>query len=74
MQDLLKAYLPVLRMEANALFITIFLSDAPTVYQQLCENAVYVRLTDENDSLRFGLTDVNKMKHLVLALSVIKLS
>ncbi|WP_025565698.1 threonine-phosphate decarboxylase [Psychromonas sp. SP041] len=72
MQELLKAYLPVLRMEANALFITIFLSDAPVVYQQLCENAIYVRLTDENDSLRFGIASTSQLEKLTLRLSAIR--
>jgi cobalamin biosynthetic protein CobC len=72
MQELLKACLPVLRMEANALFITIFLSDAPAVYQQLCENAIYVRLTDENDSLRFGIGNESQLEKLTLRLGTIK--
>ena len=72
MQALIQTYLPVLRLEANALFITVFLDDAPAVYEQLCKQAVYVRLTDENDSLRFGITDQSKMEQLILALSVIK--
>ena len=57
MQVLLKAHLSRSRIEANALFITVFLSDAPAIYQQLCENAIYVRLTDEKNALRFGLTE-----------------
>lgn len=72
MQVLLKANLPVLRLEANALFITVFLNDAPAVYEQLCEQAVYVRLTDENDALRFGIADHTKIKQLIFALSTIK--
>jgi len=72
MQVLIQTYLPVLRIEANALFITVFLDDAPAVYEQLCEQAVYVRLTDENDALRFGIADQSKMEQLILALSVIK--
>ena len=74
MQKLLKAHLPVLRMEANALFITVFLSDAPTAYQQLCENAVYVRLTDENNSLRFGIIERSKIEQLTLALKLMNLA
>lgn len=72
MQILLKTYLSVLRVEANALFITVFLNDASVVYQQLCKKAVYVRLTDENDSLRFGIANEMQLQQLAFALSTLK--
>lgn len=72
MQVLLKKYLAVLRVEANALFITVFLNDASAVYQQLCKKAVYVRLTDENDSLRFGIANEIQLQQLTFALSTLK--
>ncbi|WP_160063400.1 threonine-phosphate decarboxylase [Psychromonas sp. L1A2] len=71
MQQLLKTYLPSARVEANALFITVFLINAPVVYEQLCQQAVYVRLTDENNALRFGLTDKVNTQRLSDALATI---
>jgi len=54
---LLKNCLPAARVQSNALFITVFLQDAATVYDKLCRAGVYVRLTDELDALRFGIAD-----------------
>ena len=71
MQQLLKTYLPAARVEANALFITVFLINAPAVYEKLCQQAVYVRLTDENNALRFGLTDKVNTQRLSDALATI---
>ena len=71
MQQLLKTYLPSARVEANALFITVFLINAPAVYEQLCQQAVYVRLTDENNALRFGLTVKANIQRLTNALATI---
>jgi len=45
------------RIESNALFITVFLENAPELYDKLCQQAVYVRLTDEQDALRFGIAN-----------------
>jgi len=71
MQQLLKTYLPSARVEANALFITVFLINAPAIYEQLCQQAVYVRLTDENNALRFGLTVEANIQRLNNALATI---
>ncbi|MEI6897438.1 MAG: threonine-phosphate decarboxylase, partial [Psychromonas sp.] len=56
-EQLLQQYFSMQRIESNALFITIFLTDASALYKKLCLHAVYVRLSDENDALRFGLCD-----------------
>ena len=64
MQVLLADYLPQARIEANALFITVFASNAPELYQQLCQQACYVRLTDENNALRFGIANESQFVRL----------
>ena len=71
MQVLLKQYLPVKCIRANALFITVFLDNAAAVYQQLCQKALYVRLTDENDALRIGITNNSQLAQLKLILSTL---
>ncbi|WP_409439061.1 threonine-phosphate decarboxylase [Psychromonas sp. GE-S-Ul-11] len=71
MQLLLKSYLLNARIEANALFITVFLDNAPDIYEKLCRQAVYVRLTDEGNALRFGLTDMLNMQRLDETLATI---
>jgi len=74
MQVLLKQYLPVIRIEANNLFITVFLDNASSVYQQLCQSAIYVRLTDESNALRFGIADSEQLRQLSLKLQQSRLS
>jgi cobalamin biosynthetic protein CobC len=69
MQLVLSRYLPIKRMEANALFITVFLDNAAEVYQQLCRKALYVRLTDEQNALRFGIANEQQLVQLKLILS-----
>lgn len=61
---LLKQYLPTASIKSNALFITVFLDNAPEVYEKLCQQAVYVRLTDENDALRFGICGIDQLNIL----------
>lgn len=62
-QQLIADYLPAVCIEANALFITVFLNNAPDVYHLFCLQGLYVRLTDENDALRFGIsTDLQLIK------------
>jgi len=68
MQTILKTHFLGARIEANALFITVFLEQAREVYHQLCKQGIYVRLTDENDSLRFGIANETQLKKLKLAL------
>ena len=64
MVKLLKKQLPLARIEANALFVTVFTPDAAAIYDQLCKHAVYVRLTDEKNALRFGIADPSQLKKL----------
>lgn len=68
MRSILETHFVGARIEANALFITVFLNQAADVYHQLCEQGIYVRLTDENDSLRFGIANETQLKKLQLAL------
>jgi cobalamin biosynthetic protein CobC len=71
-QRLFEQQLPVLHIESNALFITVFLVNAPMIYDLLCKQAVYVRLTDENDALRFGIADelqLTKLESVLLNLA-----
>ena len=74
MQTLISRYLPIKRIEANALFITVFLDNAANIYQQLCRKALYVRLTDEQDSLRFGIANEQQLIQLKLILSTANLT
>jgi len=66
---LLKAIFPSARIESNALFITLFVSNAPQVYEKLCQQGVYVRLTDEQTALRFGIADKQQLIILQKALT-----
>lgn len=67
-RTLLEKALPVCRIESNALFITVFLHNAPTIYRELCEQAVYVRLTDENNALRFAVANEMQLQRLTVVL------
>jgi len=68
---LLKQVFPSARIESNALFITVFLGNAPQVYEKLCQQAVYVRLTDEQDALRFGIADKQQLMSLEKSLTAL---
>jgi cobalamin biosynthetic protein CobC len=68
--QLLTNSLPDARIEANSLFVTVFTEDAEVVYQQLCSQAVYVRLTDEKDALRFGIPDKDQLLKLTSLLAI----
>ncbi|TEW56520.1 pyridoxal phosphate-dependent class II aminotransferase [Psychromonas sp. RZ22] len=72
LQVLLKEHFHYQSIKANSLFITMFIDNAPSIYKQLCEQAIYVRLTDENDSLRFAIADQFQLQQLAVALSKIK--
>ncbi len=54
------------------LFITAYLNNPQEVYQQLCANGVYVRLTDEQNSLRFGIATDKQLERLTNILEAIK--
>lgn len=62
--QLIEDNLPVIRIKSNALFISVFLEDAPTIYDRLCKKAIYVRLTDEKNCLRFGIADDEQLEIL----------
>jgi len=64
LQELLKLHLPNASIKANALFITVFLDNAASVYEKLCQQGVYVRLTDEQNALRFGVGNDQQLLHL----------
>jgi len=68
---LLKQYMPLRKIESNALFITLFMNNAPEVYSMLCQQAVYVRLTDEKDALRVGIANEVQLKQLQQRLKLI---
>jgi len=48
----------------SALFKTVQLDNAPTIYELLCQQGVYVRLCDEKNALRFGIPDENRLSKL----------
>ncbi len=56
---------------ATDLFITISFhqkDNAALLYHALCQQGVYVRLADERDTLRFGITLAEDLPRLILAL------
>ena len=55
-----------------SLFKTVYLANAQSIYQQLCQQGVYVRLTDELDALRFGIPSAEQLKKLTRALETIQ--
>lgn len=63
-QTLLMKFLPYSAIQSNALFITVFLNNALEIYEVFCQHGLYVRLTDENDALRFGICDENQLLRL----------
>lgn len=61
----------VKRITGTDLFCTVYLDDASIIFTKLCEQGVYVRLTDEQDALRFGLPTQRQLPKLIAALSAI---
>ena len=55
-------------VSGTALFQTLKLDRAQQLYEQLCQQAIYVRLTDHKDALRFGLFKPEQKRQLVKAL------
>lgn len=43
------------RIAGTGLFQTLYLHNAKQIHEKLCQHAIFVRLTDEKDALRFGL-------------------
>lgn len=58
---------------ATSLFITVRLDAAENIYQQLCQNKIYVRLCDDGESLRFGIPDNSGIETLARVLPLIKI-
>lgn len=52
----------------TALFQTVTSGKAPQVFHALCQHAIYVRLTDEQNALRFGIPDEQGLARLRQAL------
>lgn len=57
------------RVTGTSLFQTVQLTNAGEVYQNLCQQGIYVRLSDKQDALRFGLPTEEQMGRLVVALA-----
>ncbi|MDU0355973.1 aminotransferase class I/II-fold pyridoxal phosphate-dependent enzyme [Paraglaciecola aquimarina] len=54
------------------LFQTIQHNQAPEIFQQLCQQGIYVRLCDEQNALRFGIPTTEQFKRLEKALKTIR--
>ncbi|WP_413698994.1 aminotransferase class I/II-fold pyridoxal phosphate-dependent enzyme [Psychromonas sp. KJ10-10] len=67
-QTLLIKYFPAVSTQSNALFMTVFLNNAPHIYRIFCQHGLYVRLTDENDALRFGICSNRQLQQLEVIL------
>ena len=48
----------------TSLFQTVYLKNAPAVFEQLCQQGIYVRLCDERNALRFGIPSVEELPKL----------
>ena len=57
--------------QGTALFQTIQCEPAARVFEQLCQQGIYVRLCDEKNALRFGIPQEKDMSRLQLALALI---
>lgn len=53
---LLKQYTGITSIGTN-LFQTLLLHNAETIYEELCKQGILVRLCDEKNALRFGISD-----------------
>ena len=67
LSQLLKSVFNV-QSKGTALFQTIHLANAENIYDKLCRQAVYVRLTDDERALRFGIPAENNFPRLKQAL------
>ena len=57
----------IAEIKGTDLFLTLSFNNvesAEKIYELLCQQAVYVRLTDEKDKLRFGITTEDKLDKL----------
>lgn len=53
----------------SLLFQTVKCDRAALIFEQLCQQAIYVRLCDERNALRFGIPTLHELPRLQLALS-----
>ncbi|MDA0149610.1 threonine-phosphate decarboxylase [Vibrio sp. LaRot3] len=61
-------------VSSAGLFIRLEHSKSPELYQALCQQSILVRLTDEQDALRFGLcADAEQLERLICALNTISI-
>ena len=58
-----------IRPTGNMLFQTIVLPNAPEVFETLCRQGIYLRLTDDSSALRFGIPDDTGYDRLAHVLS-----
>ncbi len=58
-------------ISATPLFVTVRIQQAEALFMALCQHKVYVRLCDEKDALRFGLTDDESLKRLSKVLDTV---
>jgi len=72
LKQILQQVFPI-QGKGTALFYTQAHSAAEYVFEQLAIQGVYVRLTDERDSLRFGVADDNGLHRLQQALANISM-
>lgn len=56
-------------VQGTNLFKTLYVTQAESIYIELCEQGVYVRLSDEKDALRFGIPTQTQLTRLTQALT-----
>lgn len=59
------------RCQNSHLFVTVYLEQAENVHHQLCTYGIYTRLTDEKNSLRFGILTNEHLDKLAEVLPLI---
>jgi len=57
--------------KGTALFQTVKCEHAEVIFDQLCQQGIYVRLCDEKNALRFGIPSTSELLRLQLALDLI---
>ena len=72
LQQLLQRFFPQ-NTVGTSLFCTQYHAKSALVFEQLARNGVYVRLTDEKDALRFGISCDHGLQRLEQALENIRL-
>ena len=72
--SLLARYFDLKNINATDLFVTINTAKAKQIYSQLLVHKIYIRLCDEEDSIRFSIPkddELNKLAHAFNHLSAI---